>query len=136
MDQPIQLPSGDRMLANRGAGQGETDGPLKAAVCIGWCVKKAKAELTAEGITQWADVWYLDDGQLVCKPADLERILVVLDKHLAAAGASRGFKSKGDCIKSTVRVYCFGDKARFADAVSGMGPHTGDPCDFADGSEG
>ncbi len=37
-EQPVQLPSGDRVSANRGAGQGEPDGPLKAAVTIGWCV--------------------------------------------------------------------------------------------------
>lgn len=44
-EQPVQLPSGERLLANRGAGQGEQDGPLKAAITIGCCVECTRCEL-------------------------------------------------------------------------------------------
>ena len=38
------LPSGERVSVNRGAGQGEPDGPLKASVTIGHAMKDCKAE--------------------------------------------------------------------------------------------
>jgi hypothetical protein len=132
-DQLIQLPCGDRVGANRGAGQGESDGPLKAAVTIGWCAAQARMELAAGGITAWSDIWYLDDGQIVCRPEDVERILVALDKYLERAGASRGRKSAGDQVKSTVRIFCEGESRD--KIVAEMRPRTVDSCAIESGKE-
>eukprot|EP00973_Karenia_brevis_P076786 10665207-Karenia_brevis.AAC.1 len=104
----VQFPCGDRFITNRGAGQGEPDGPLKASVVISKCVREARQDLERSGSVQWVDSWFLDDGQIVCRPADFSNILKTLDARLHAAGATRGSKTQGDDVKSMVKY--FGDK--------------------------
>ena len=72
------------------AGQGEPDGPLKAAVCIGHQVGAAMKDLEAAGCQPFVDLWYFDDGQIICRILDVEPILRELDARLEQAGASRG----------------------------------------------
>ena len=102
------LPSGESAMVNRGAGQGEPDGPLKAAICIGHRVREAKRDLAAAGCAPFVDLWYLDDGQIICRTRDVESILRALDIRLEQAGATRGSRSGGCDVKSTVRVFSAG----------------------------
>ena len=102
----VRLPCGEWVESTRGTGQGEPEGPLKAAVTIGNLVQQAKADLLAAGVRDIGDWWwYVDDGQIFVHPKHVDKILKALDVRLEAAGASRGSRAAGQKIKSTVRVY-------------------------------
>jgi len=45
--------------------------------------------------------WYCDDGQVICRPADVSLFLECLDAAAAKAGATRG---EGSDVKSTVKL--------------------------------
>ena len=76
----VKLPSGEWVQATRGAGQGEPDGPLKAATVIAHCVQKAKQDLEKDGGNhKWSKAWYIDDGQLVMRPRSVEPVLLAID---------------------------------------------------------
>ena len=45
--------------------------------------------------------WYCDDGQVVCRPADVDLFLECLGRAAATVGATRG---EGEDVKSTVRL--------------------------------
>ena len=47
----------------------------------------------------------MDDGQVFCRPEHVDRVLRRLDEGMNAIGASRGTRTAGDDIKSTVRVF-------------------------------
>ena len=49
-----------------------------------------------------ADVWYLDDGQIVCQPQLADPFLKALDQELAQVGATRG---EGEGVKSVARAF-------------------------------
>jgi hypothetical protein len=100
----ISLPSGEQVEVNRGAGQGEPDGPLKAALTLGRAVRGAREDLHSHNIPT-SHAWFIDDGQIFCKPEHLDTILKRLDQGIEETGASRGRRDAGNDIKSTVRVF-------------------------------
>jgi hypothetical protein len=100
----ISLPCGEQVTVDRGAGQGEPDGPLKAALTLGRAVRNARTDLRQQQIPT-AHAWFIDDGQLFCKPDHLDTILKRLDEGIHSTGASRGRRDAGNEIKSTVRVF-------------------------------
>ena len=51
----VRLPSGELVSSNRGAGQGEPEGPLKASETIGDAVAKIKKDMQAIGVPQMVD---------------------------------------------------------------------------------
>ena len=108
------LPSGDKVVIDRGAGQGEPDGPLKASLTLGRAVQQARGDLGPD--CKFADGWYIDDGLLCCRPWLLDRILRAIDLRLFEMGATRGSASNGDNIKSAVRVFA---KPEDSDAIRG-----------------
>jgi hypothetical protein len=97
----VRLPCGEWVTSDRGTGQGEPEGPLKAAVTIGHAAEHAKADLEKPG-AWW---WFVDDGQMFVYPTRVDETLRALDARLHAAGASRGSRALGHKIKSTVRAY-------------------------------
>ena len=103
---PVKLPCGDFFQSNRGTSQGEPEGPLKSALVIGDAMRKAKSETSNHGLASMVDKWFIDDGQLFMHPMSADGHLRLLDKHLEAAGASRGLVSRGDKIKSNARLLC------------------------------
>ena len=46
----VRLPRGCWVTSDRGAGQGEPEGPLKAALTIGQAVRRARADLGSAGV--------------------------------------------------------------------------------------
>ena len=102
----MTLPCGEKVHTNRGAGQGELEGPLKAALTIGDAVAKTKEDMLSEGVRGMVDKWFIDDGQLFLHPMTVDPFLRALDKHLADAGATRGSLSNGNDIKSSARLFC------------------------------
>jgi hypothetical protein len=99
------LPSGARSKVNRGAGQGEPDGPLKASVALGHAMRDCKSAWQPEVRDGIVDMWLMDDGQLLMHPKFVDPVLRSMDNRLARAGATRGTKSGDGCVKSMVRVY-------------------------------
>ena len=100
----VTLPCGDRLDVDRGAGQGEPDGPLKASLTLGKSARAAHLSLRAEDVPS-AHCWFIDDGQLFCRPSNLDKVLQRYDSSIENIGASRGRRSAGADIKSTVRVF-------------------------------
>eukprot|EP00972_Heterocapsa_arctica_P115839 16449947-Heterocapsa_arctica.AAC.1 len=47
---------------NRGAGQGEPDGPLKTAVVLGNDINQTHEDTRVNNTGKWADAWFIDDG--------------------------------------------------------------------------
>ena len=100
------LPSGEVITADRGAGQGEPDGPLKAALALGLVMRRVGARLG--GAFAFGDMWFIDDGQFFVHPKYVSSLLEALDAELHMIGASRGSISAGDDVKSIVRVFGHG----------------------------
>ena len=104
----VALPSGHIHLVDRGAGQGEADGPLKAALAIGMAVMKWRHHLrTHHPDIAVYDSWYIDDGQIVCAPQHVPYILRALDTELHAIGSRRAQHPQDPrtAIKTTVRLF-------------------------------
>ena len=108
------LPSGEKVVIDRGAGQGEPDGPLKASLTLGRALDQSRGDLEPD--CKFADGWFIDDGQLCCRPWLLDRILRAIDRRLAEMGATRGNMSNNDNIKSTVWLFA---KPEDANAING-----------------
>eukprot|EP00972_Heterocapsa_arctica_P049310 7257862-Heterocapsa_arctica.AAC.1 len=51
----VKLPCGENILVNRGAGQGEPDGPLKTAVVLGNDINQAHEDTRINNTGKWAD---------------------------------------------------------------------------------
>ena len=60
----MTLPCGESVRTNRGAGQGEPEGPLKAALTIGDADATTKEDMVSAGVRGMIDKWFIDDGQL------------------------------------------------------------------------
>eukprot|EP00972_Heterocapsa_arctica_P013369 1966497-Heterocapsa_arctica.AAC.1 len=86
----FKLPCGENIMVNRGAGQGEPDGPLKTAVVLGNDINQAHEDTRNNDTGKWADAWFIDDGQIFCKPEQVDGILQALDARLHKSGATRG----------------------------------------------
>ena len=101
----VYLPSGGKYKADRGAEQGDPIASLQCGCTIADVVddtmaamrdrKQPGAKLECFGF------WFADDGQYICRPADVDTFLRCLDEAAAKAGLSRG---SGEGIKSTVRL--------------------------------
>ena len=107
----IHLPSGRLHHAGRGAEQGDPHGSLQAGLVLARRVRRATAIVNS---TRWGregyfSFWFADDGQVFCRPIQLDGFLGALDDELAAAGATRGVMP--DC-KSVVRLVGHPDALR------------------------
>ena len=101
----ITLPCREQIESDRGAGQGEPDGPLKASLPLGRAMREARSDLQERCRMRFAQGWYMDDGQVFCRPDHLDTILRRMDAGFEAIGATRGSLSQGDDIKSTVKAF-------------------------------
>ena len=63
-------------------------GPVYCALVLARVMKNAKIKLEAEGISV-SDMWYMDDGQIICKPADADTVLRHIDLEAEKAGETR-----------------------------------------------
>ena len=110
---PVNLPSGEVMLSDRGAEQGDPHGSLQCGLVLGGVACRARnavmqsleaARIPGQGLTPapgFLDVWFADDGQIVCRPDRLDSILRKFDEQAAQVGATRG---SGADVKSTVKI--------------------------------
>ena len=101
----VRLPSGQRISSNRGVGQGEPEGPLKAALAIADAEITARTQISADGRSAGAWFWFIDDGKLFLRPRDVDAALRALDVALHKRGVTRGAISRGNMIKSTVKYW-------------------------------
>ena len=104
----VYLPSGGVAFVDRGAEQGDPLGSLYCALVLADVASRTRAamtqELQNEGIqcnAPFLDAWYMDDGEVFCKPAFVELFLRILDLEAAKVGATRG---SGPDVKSTARL--------------------------------
>ena len=100
----IHLPSGDIHHARRGAEQGDPLGSLQCGVVLADVVHEASSEMQRRKGTEQPgcfSFWYADDGQVVCRPADVDLFLDCLDAAAAKVGATRG---EGPDVKSLARL--------------------------------
>ena len=74
---------------NRGAEQGDPVGPIYCAVVLTLVLDRAKSKLDSTGINI-TDVWYMDDGQVVCEPGDVEPVLRAINDEASKVGLARG----------------------------------------------
>jgi hypothetical protein len=100
----IHLPSGDVHRARRGAEQGDPLGSLQCGVVLAEVVREATAEFQLRKGTEQPgcfSMWYCDDGQVICRPSDVDLYLACLDGDAAKVGATRG---EGPDVKTLVRL--------------------------------
>ena len=90
--------------ARRGAEQGDPHGSLQCGVVLAPVAREAMAEMQRRkggDHTGCFAFWYCDDGQVVCRPGDVDLFLECWDAAAARAGATRG---EGEEVKSLVRL--------------------------------
>ena len=77
-------------------------GSLKSALAIAVAVRRTRERLRTELDEEpaYADVWYMDDGQVFIRPDLADPFLRTLDEELARIGATRG---SGPEVKSVAR---------------------------------
>ena len=80
----------------------------------------------------FADFWYIDDGQVFCRPEEVDPLLRILDEELVRVGASRGH---GPNVKSVARLV--GACATVSGEVgqAWATPYIRDTCRIAGGEE-
>ena len=85
----VLLPSGDFILADRGAEQGDPLGGVECALVLARVAAIARRVVEDAGGWLW-EGWYMEDGQVVlpCRFADM--YLKAFDEAAAAVGATRG----------------------------------------------
>ena len=88
---------------DRGAEQGDPLGSLYCGLTIGKVMARTRQRLQEELGAQpaVADAWFMDDGQIFCKPELVDDLLRILDEELAKVGATRG---EGEGVKSVARL--------------------------------
>ena len=84
----VLLPSGAELRIDRGAEQGDPLGPVYCALVLARVAMRTREALDVQGIP-FFDVWYLDDGQIVCHPEHVDAVLRALDAEAARVGAVR-----------------------------------------------
>ena len=47
-----------------------------------------------------SDVWYMDDGQLICHPTEVDQVMRTIDEEASRVGAERG---RGEDAKTVCR---------------------------------
>jgi hypothetical protein len=103
----VILPSGDELRIDRGAEQGDPMGPIYCALVLARVAARARAACSAQG-TEFFDAWYLDDGQLICRPSHADAVLRALDFEAGRVGAVR---AAGTEAKSVARLLGSGGAA-------------------------
>ena len=78
----ITLPCGEQLSVDRGIEQGDPFGPIYCALCIAEIMSRTRTRLEREGV-HFFDAWFLDDGQLICRPDHADRVLRALDLETA-----------------------------------------------------
>ena len=76
-------------MCNRGAEQGDPLGPVFCAVVLAKVIDATKDRLESANIF-FKDVWYMDDGQVLCHPRHADQVVRVFDEEAAKVGAKRG----------------------------------------------
>ena len=99
----VHLPGGGTLLVDRGAEQGDPLGSLYCGLVIALTMERVRRKLeeTLGEKPALADAWFMDDGQVFCKPELVDDFLRELDEELARVGATRG---EGDHVKSVARL--------------------------------
>ena len=100
----IALPSGEVHHARRGAEQGDPHGSLQCGVVLAGVARAAMKEFVRRKGRPEAGCfcfWFCDDGQILCRPEDLDLFLECLDTAAALVGATRG---EGSDVKSHARL--------------------------------
>ena len=95
------LNDGTDILFDRGAEQGETLGPTKAAMPLGDARDRVETRLPAT--VHACDNWFIDDGVLVCRPEDFDSWLRAFDDEVHKIGVTRG---SGPDVKSAAKLVC------------------------------
>jgi len=101
----VFLPSGEIKMLDRGAEQGDPLGSLQSSLVLGRVVERTRSRLSEERGEldgSFADVWFIDDGQVLIKPQAVDDFLRILDEELAEVGSSRG---EGEGVKSVCRFF-------------------------------
>ena len=81
------LPDGSELNFNRGAEQGESLVPIKAVLNLG--DGRSRLVEAEPQLSHVCDEWYMDDGQVVCKPLFFSRWLERFDSELQRIGAAQ-----------------------------------------------
>ena len=99
----MHLPGGGKMAVDRGAEQGDPLGSLYCGLVLALVLERTRERLAAEcpEHANFADAWYMDDGQLFCVPEAVDDVLRLLDEEPAKVGATRGV---GKDVKSVARL--------------------------------
>ena len=135
----VQLPGGGVVKVNRGAEQGDPQGPVQSTLTLGDAVLDARRKIQdnlrpASGETASrigaSDEWFIDDGQAFVKPSLADLWLRTLDEALVGIGACR---SVGSECKSVARLVCpVGDEGRYGGWDT---PYIRSTCRVLDSSE-
>ena len=96
----VHLPSGAKLCVDRGAEQGDPLGSVYCALVLADALEIVRERLRAKGVDIF-DLWYMDDGQIICDALHVDEVLRTLDLILTEIGAMRGF---GTDAKSMVRI--------------------------------
>ena len=107
----VHLPGGGKLAVDRGAEQGDPLGSLYCGLVIAMVMERTRERLGVErpDLAEFADAWYMDDGQLVCAPEAVDDVLRVLDEEFDKVGATRG---RGQNAKSVARLVGPADKVQ------------------------
>ena len=92
--------SGDQILVDRGVEHGVPLGSIYCALVLVKTIERVRDRLSAHDIPLF-DAWFLDDGQLVCRPSDVEFIFKTLYTEASLDGAAR---ATGEQAKSVARI--------------------------------
>lgn len=126
---PVYLPSGAVVWSDCGAEQGDPHGSVQCALTLAGVASRTRAGIieararagptagapVASGggdfaapkvpglrpVPGYFDAWFADDGQLVCRPHDLDAVLRRMDAEAHKVGATRG---AGPDVKSEVKI--------------------------------
>ena len=81
------MPDGTEYKVDRGAEQGDPLGSLKAALTLAKALGRTRERMRATRGEEpaYADMWYIDDGQVFIAPELVDPFLRTLDEELAPA---------------------------------------------------
>ena len=75
-------------------------GPVYCAAVLSIVLKRVRSRLENDGICI-ADMWYMDDGQVICRPEEVDQVMRTIDEEAARVGAERG---RGEDAKTVCRL--------------------------------
>ena len=79
------------MAVDRGAEQGDPLGSIQCGLVLALVMERVRSRLLAERGREgvFADAWFMDDGQIFCKPELVDDLLRILDEELEKVGATK-----------------------------------------------